>query len=200
MSHETTVQPGAPPVDVTVEPPDVVEVPLTEPQPLAVTVEPPCGTEAHVETTVPPVLAQAVSGAAPVEARVAPPADIEAQVLNRGYVTIIRDGGDVGFVEWAEYPYTATGINLVKVLEPGNVVNDIKLLVMEAFDGNPTLEIGSAADPDLWLSLGAVELAQLCEYHNDALTKFLVAERINLTLSTPGSTQGRVGLLYRVIL
>jgi len=199
MSSQATIQPQTP-VDAAVEPPDAVEVPLEEGSTTEATVtvhDGPAVTVSQQGTDV-----TATAQPAPVtDAQVTAPHAVEAQVVTSGFITIVQEvGGDAGFVEWAEYDYQDVGINLVKVLEAGNVVTEIKLIVLEAFDGTPTIELGSAADHDLWLSLGTLELGQLCEYHTEQLTPFSVPERINLTMAAPGSTQGRVGLLYRVVL
>lgn len=197
MSHSITIEPQTP-VDAAVETPDVVEVPL-EPAPTTeatvVTRDGPAVTVEHEGTGI-----TATAQPAPVtDALVTAPQTVEAQVVTSGFITIVQDGGEPGFVDWAEYIYTDTGINLVKTINAGQIVTEVKLTVLETFDGSPSLQVGSAADPDLWLDLGALELSVLCEYHNESLLKFAVAEQILLTLSAPGSTRGRVALLYRMI-
>lgn len=198
MSTDTTVQPETQ-VDVAVEPPDVVETPFIEAPEIVVSVIPTDGDSISVETTQPTIDAQ-VELAPVVEAQVTVEDGVEAQVITSGFITVVQDGGDVGFVEWAEFTYLNTGITLIKELLAGNVVTAVKVVVLEVFDGSPVLTVGTSADPDLWLSLDAVELSIPCEYHNESLVKFSTAEEINLSLSAPGSTQGRIGLLYRVIL
>jgi hypothetical protein len=197
MTHAVTIEPQ-PPIDASVDPPDVVDVVAVDAEDTTATVIPPDHDAVEVTTSEAPI--DATVEVAPVlEAQVTVEDGVDAQVLTSGFITIIRDGGDLGFVEWVEYSYLDVGANLVKVLSAGQIVEAIRVTVLEVFDGSPTVDVGSAADPDQWLSLGALELGIACEYHNESLTKFATAEQILLTLSAAGSTQGRVGLLYRVV-
>lgn len=196
MSHQTTIT-AQTPVDAAVEPADAVEVPLEPGTTLEAQVVTDDGPAVTVEPTGPTVSATAQP--APVtEAQVSAQQPVEAQVLNSGFITIVQDGGDPGFQEWAEFTYLQAGVNLVKAVAAGQIVTEVRVVVLEVFDGAASIQIGTAAVPDLWLDLSSDDLSEAADYHTDQLYKVTVAQTIRLILSAVGSTQGRIGLLYKI--
>lgn len=124
------------------------------------------------------------------------------QTNNEGKV-LTSDGTDVYWGDGgdSEFPFNygdATPKPLFTV-DADKIIEEVIIIIMEAFDAASSLEVGSAADPDELFTSSDINTLETGTYSVQPAFKYGVATALDLTITAGASTQGSglVKIIYQ---